>query len=220
MKDGKSFFSSKAPVLILVSITATIATYSTIDGVTLWKAILGSLIITAALYLFLTAFQTITTCIALVLSGGGFYTKNLKERLTNHPFAKKIFNHRLFTKTKSIYPFISCGAITVVCIALFLHSILLILSNNYNWVAILFLLSPLVLFELINEYRAKYIEIDNFFLKHFSWLKPVKPMAGRLLMFALELSLLSLAFWILSKLIVAIPIQFYLLLILAVLVKR
>ncbi len=194
--------------------------YLQIQDVGLLKAIFGSLFFTIIVYFAVIIFLVPIIGISYIFSKIKPCANQKKEFLLNHENTKAVLNSSLFLKVKNLYQFLSLGVIVILCFILFFRSISLILNGSYNWVAFLFLLSPIILFEIINKYRAKNNKINEFFSKYFSWLSIVKSVSGRFFVFLFKISLASLIFWIIGKIIIAVPIQFYLLLIFVVLAKN
>jgi hypothetical protein len=204
---------------LTIFVTVGFVVYLQIQDVGLLKAIFGSLFITIILYFAVIIFLVPIIGISYLFSKSKPRINQKKELLLNHDNTKAVLNSSLFLKIRNLYQILSLGIIVILCFILFFRSISLILNGSYNWVAFLFLLSPIFLFGIINEYRAKNDKINEFFLRYFSWSVQVKPMAGKFFVLLFKLSLASLIFWVIGIIIIMIPIQFYLLLILAVLIK-
>ncbi len=212
------FFTTRISLLIFITLAAVM--YYSISDIELWKAVFGALAMTAVAYFSIGLFLATIIGIALIASKGSFCLGYAREHLSGYSVIQKFLNSRLACEIKRVYPFVSCSILAIVCIALFFHSAFQIFRGHYSWAGFLFLLSPMVLFETINEHRAKNADINKFFLKYFNWLKPIPPLFGKSFLFMIKWLLIFLALWICGKIIVMIPIPVWLCLIFFAILRR
>lgn len=212
------FFTTR--ISLLIFITIAVAVYYSLSDIELWRAIFGALAMTVVVYLSIGLFLATIIGIAFIASKGSFCLKYTVERLSDYSVIKRFLNSRLACEIKRVYPFISCSILAIVCIALFFYSAFQIFRGHYSWVCFLFLLSPMVLFESINEHRAKNTDINKFFIKYFNWLKPIPPLFGKSFLFMMKWLLIFLALWICGNIIVMIPIPVWLCLIFFAILRR